>query len=219
MSVVANILKIKSQIPHQVKLIAVSKTQPVERILEAYQAGQRDFGENKVQELVSKAPSLPSDIQWHHIGHLQSNKVKYIAPFVHMIHAVDSLKLLEIIDREAKKVNRVIPCLLQMHIAKEETKFGLNEMELKSLVDSLLVHPLPNVQIRGLMGMATFTGDMKVVESEFRYLKGVFDSYASLQNDQIRMQELSMGMSGDYLTAIAAGSTMIRVGSQIFGAR
>ncbi|MFA6262407.1 MAG: YggS family pyridoxal phosphate-dependent enzyme [Bacteroidia bacterium] len=219
MSNAANIQKINAQISPSAKLIAVSKTKPVELIQEAYDAGQRDFGENKVQEMASKAPLLPADIRWHLIGHLQSNKVKYIAPFVYMIHSVDSLKLLEVIDKEGRKNNRVIPCLLQVHIATEETKFGLDAEELQQLIEHLRQSPLSFVVIKGLMGMATNTSDENVIRKEFKHLKGLFDTYAKQQDNNIQMQELSMGMSSDYLLAVESGSTLVRIGSSVFGER
>lgn len=191
-----------------VTLVAVSKTKPVEDILELYGLGHRDFGENYVQELVDKQAQLPKDIRWHFIGHLQSNKVKYIAPFVHLIHGVDSLKLLQEIDKQAKKQNRIIDCLLQVYIAKEETKFGLDENELAEVLMSELV----NARVCGLMGMASFSDDMELVRSEFRYLKTLFDK-------QPKLQTLSMGMSGDYTIAVEEGSNMVRIGSLLFGER
>lgn len=220
--IAANIEKIRQQLPADVKLIAVSKTHPVELIHEAYLAGQRAFGENKVQEMLSKQPLLPADIEWHLIGHLQSNKVKYIAPFVHLIHSVDSEKLLEVINKEGVKNNRIIPCLLQIHIAEEETKFGLNREELFGL----LQQNFPNVSVRGLMGMATNTEDSTLVEQEFRKLKNLFDELKTAASgqrypllDATVFDTLSMGMSNDYQLAINCGSTMVRVGSLIFGAR
>lgn len=193
-------------------LVAVSKTKPVEDILELYSLGHRDFGENYVQELTEKAAALPKDIRWHFIGHLQSNKVKYIASFVHLVHGVDSLKLLKEINKEAAKQNRVIGCLLQVHIASEETKFGLDEAELKQVVDQAGELKLEQVQIQGLMGMASFTENMEQVKTEFRQLKALFDQYPGFRI-------LSMGMSGDYQLAIAEGSTMVRIGSLLFGER
>lgn len=197
-------------------LVAVSKTRPVEDIFELYNAGHRDFGENYVQELTTKYEALPKDIRWHFIGHLQSNKVKFIAPFVHLIHGVDSEKLLLEINRQALKFNKVIQCLLQVHIAKEETKFGFNEEELKALFEKKLIGTLSNIEVRGLMGMASFTGDMKLVEEEFKQLKQLFDS---AKNYVSSMDTLSMGMSGDYQLALSCGSNMVRVGSLLFGPR
>jgi len=207
-------------------LIAVSKTKPNEAILELYNRGQRFFGENKVQELCEKQESLPKDILWHIIGHLQKNKVKYIAPFVSLIHAVDSIELLKVIQKEAAKNERIIPVLLQIYIASEETKFGLSSEEVIALMDEVTVNPLPNVAIVGLMGMATFTTDMKQVSTEFASLKQIFSTIKekyfdsnSLANHGYEFKEISMGMSGDYPVALAEGSTMIRIGSALFGAR
>lgn len=220
MNIKNNINNFLQNLPEHCKLVAVSKTQPVEKILEAYQAGQKTFGENKVQELVPKYEALPKDIEWHMIGHLQSNKVKYIAPFVHWIHSVDSEKLLVEINKQAEKSGRVIFCLLQIHIAAEETKFGFSREEALTLVRSPLLATLKNIQIKGLMGMATFTEDEAQVRREFRSLKNLFIEIRQLPVPQnIQMQELSMGMSGDYKIAIEEGSTMIRVGSSIFGER
>jgi len=206
---------------HRVTLVAVSKTKSVEEIKELYDLGQKDFGENYVQELAEKQSQLPKDIRWHFIGHLQSNKVKQIAPFIHLVHAVDSLKLLQEINRQGKKNDRVIDCLLQVHIAREETKFGLDENELKTLVNTNAneLHELQNVRIVGLMGMASFTDDMEKVRIEFRYLKRLFETYAKLPVDNSQLTILSMGMSSDYFVAIEEGSTMVRIGSLIFGAR
>jgi PLP dependent protein len=203
----------------QVTLVAVSKTKPVEDILELYNLGQRDFGENYVQEMVTKAGQLPKDIRWHYIGHLQTNKVKLIAPFVQLIHGVDSLKLLEEINKQGEKCGRVIDCLLQVHIAMEETKFGLNEQELDDLLKETEVELLNNVRIIGLMGMASFTEDMGKVKKEFRYLKELFDIYAKLATRNSKLVTLSMGMSSDYKIAIEEGSNMVRIGSLIFGER
>jgi pyridoxal phosphate enzyme (YggS family) len=202
-------------------LIAVSKTQPVEKILEAYEAGQRAFGENKVQELVSKYDSnLPKDIEWHLIGHLQRNKVKYIAPFVGLIHSVDSIKLLEEINKQGAKCGRAIPCLAQIFIADEETKFGFDEQEFQSLVQSAQISTFQNIQIEGLMGMATLTEDQNKIRSEFRKLKSFFDRLKSLSlPPSVHMNKLSMGMSGDYKIAVEEGSTLVRIGTAIFGER
>jgi len=209
---------LKSQ---RVTLVAVSKTKPVADIEEMYALGQRDFGENYVQELVEKQALLPADIQWHFIGHLQSNKVKYIAPFVHMIHGVDSLKLLQTINRQGAMQNRKIRCLLQVHIAVEETKFGLDETELMNLLQEISgEHPLEHVQICGLMGMASFSDDPQKVRAEFKKLKSLFDDVKEkffYHDDQFSV--LSMGMSGDYTIAIEEGSTMVRIGSLLFGSR
>ncbi len=201
----------------QVSLVAVSKTKPQKDILELYALGQRDFGENYVQELVDKAAALPQDIHWHFIGHLQSNKVKYIAPFVHLIHGVDSFKLLVEINKQAAKNNRVIPVLLQVHIAKEETKFGMDAEELKAALETAA--SLPNIKIIGLMGMASFSDDPLVVQPEFAYLNGLYQAFKTLKTDNIEFSVLSMGMSGDYQLAIENGSNLIRIGSLLFGAR
>ncbi|HQX95972.1 MAG TPA: YggS family pyridoxal phosphate-dependent enzyme [Chitinophagaceae bacterium] len=209
----SNFESIKTQLAEkQVTLVAVSKTKSVSAIQELYNLGHRDFGENYVQELVDKEALLPKDINWHFIGHLQTNKVKLIAPFVQLIHGVDSLKLLKEINKQAEKNNRVIDCLLQVHIAQEETKFGLNEEELQSLVKELAKLEMKNVRVCGLMGMASFTTDIQKVRKEFEYLKELFDS---VPNFEI----LSMGMSSDYKTAIEEGSTMVRIGSLLFGER
>lgn len=212
---------IKSNLPQHVTLIAVSKTKPETAIMEAYRAGHRDFGENKVQEMTTKHENLPKDIKWHMIGHVQRNKVKYMAPFVHMIHGVDSLKLLKEIEKQAKKQDRVINCLLQMHIAKEESKFGLDEAELKELLASEAFNQMKHVRVKGLMGMATFTDKQEVIQSEFSYLNQLFESLKKDQKSwpQLSMEVLSMGMSGDYELAVTCGSTMVRIGSSIFGER
>lgn len=199
-------------------LVAVSKTKPVEDIQALYDLGHRDFGENYVQELTEKQALLPTDINWHYIGHLQSNKVKYIAPFIHLIHGVDSLGLLKEINKQALKNNRVIDCLLQVHIAKEETKFGLDSNELETIVNTDLTG-LKNVHICGLMGMASFSDHMDLVRSEFRYLKTLFDNYAALPTANCHLQTLSMGMSADYKIALEEGSNMVRIGSLLFGER
>lgn len=215
-----NIIQFNSEIPTNVQLVAVSKTKPNKDILEAYEAGQRIFGENKVQELVSKAETLPSDIEWHFIGHLQTNKVKYIAPFVSLIHAVDSLKLLQEINKQAKKNQRIINCLLQFHIAEEETKFGLDLEEANSILNDALFSTFKNVQIIGVMGMATYTDDTVQIKREFTHLYQIFqDLKTRYFTNAIFFKEISMGMSGDYPLAIEEGSTMIRVGSSIFGER
>jgi pyridoxal phosphate enzyme (YggS family) len=205
--------------PQKVTLIAVSKTKPISDILELYALGHRDFGENYVQELADKQAVLPADINWHFIGHLQSNKVKYMAPFVHLIHGVDSFKLLKEINKQAAKNNRVIDVLLQMHIAKEETKFGLDEAELNDLLQNPELTTLQHVCIRGLMGMASFSEDLELVRSEFQLLKTIFDNRKQLQTSNFKLEILSMGMSGDYKIAVEEGSTMVRIGSLIFGAR
>ncbi len=199
--------------PKAVTLVAVSKIKPAEDIQALYNLGQRDFGENYVQELVDKEAKLPKDIRWHFIGHLQSNKVKYIAPFVHLVHGVDSFNLLKEINKQAIKNNRVIDCLLQVHIAEEETKFGFDEQELLQLKG---MDELNNIRIVGLMGMASFSDDEQKVRNEFKQLKAIFDKFQVLNS---QFQTLSMGMSGDYRMAIEEGSTMVRIGSLLFGAR
>jgi len=199
-----------------VTLVAVSKTKPVEGILELYNLGQRDFGENYVQELVAKQEQLPKDIRWHFIGHLQSNKVKLITPFVSLIQSVDSESLLKEINKQAEKNSRKIDCLLQVHIAKEETKFGLDENELDEIIRA---RGYKNICVKGLMGMASFTDDEKIVRNEFRLLKSLFDKYRHLQTNNDNLQTLSMGMSSDYKIAIEDGSNMVRIGSLLFGER
>ena len=203
--------------PQKVQLIAVSKTKPNEDIIELYDLGQRAFGENYVQELVDKAASLPKDIQWHFIGHLQSNKVKYIAPFVHLIHGVDSEKLLQEINKQAIKQNRIIDCLLQVHITTEETKFGFDADSIDEFIQSGRLAQYPNIQIKGLMGMASFSEDTNLLTKEFTTLKQIFDQAAIQLGNQFTI--LSMGMSGDYPLAISLGSNMVRIGSLLFGAR
>lgn len=203
-----------------VALIAVSKTHPPERILDLYHMGQRAFGENKVQEMVAKYETLPKDIEWHLIGHLQTNKVKYIAPFVRMIHSVDSLRLLQEIEKQAGKAGRVIDCLLQFHIAEEETKFGLDEQEARTLLESPEFRAMTAVRICGVMGMASFTADIARVRAEFRHLRDIFKSLkAAYFADAPWFKEVSMGMSGDWAVAAEEGSTMVRIGSLIFGER
>lgn len=202
-----------------VTLVAVSKTKSAEDIKELYDLGQKDFGENYVQELVNKNEVLPKDILWHFIGHLQSNKVKYIAPFVSLIHGVDSFKLLKEISKEGEKNKRILNCLLQIHIAQEETKFGLSEDELDDIFGSAELKSLNNIKICGLMGMASFTEDQEIIRNEFRYLKTLFHSYNQLKIDNCQLTTLSMGMSADYKTAIEEGSNMVRIGSLIFGER
>jgi pyridoxal phosphate enzyme (YggS family) len=216
MSIEQNLLSIKATLPKQVTLVAVSKTWPVKDLMEAYEAGQRIFGENKIQEMAEKSEQLPKDIQWHMIGHVQTNKVKFMASFVSLVHSIDSLKLLEEINKQALKNNRVINCLLQMHIAEEETKFGLNEQELNELLQSETYGDLKNIKVTGLMGMATFTENQSQIKKEFCYLKSVFDRIRSKNPE---FTTLSIGMSGDYRLAIECGSTMVRVGSSIFGNR
>ncbi len=221
MSIAGNLSAIKEDLKSKkVTLVAVSKTFPVEAIQEAYKSGQRVFGENRVQELVSKYEVLPKDIEWHLIGHLQTNKVKFIAPFISLIHSIDSLKLLEETNKEALKNNRVIDCLLQIYIAKEETKFGLDFEETKALLNSRIYAALKNIRIVGLMGMATNTPDSAIVRNEFNNLRTFFDELKnSFFNNTPSFKEISIGMSGDYKMAVEEGSTMIRVGSSIFGLR
>jgi pyridoxal phosphate enzyme (YggS family) len=198
----------------------VSKTKPNEDLMEAYEAGQRALGENKVQELTDKEAALPKDIEWHMIGHLQRNKVKYIAPFVHLIHSVDSVRLLKEINKQGKKIDRVVPVLLQIHIAEEENKYGLDEVELHELLSSDVFKEMNHIEVQGLMGMATFTDDSEKIRREFKGLKRLFDKTAEQYNDEkLNLKELSMGMSGDYEIAIQEGSTMVRIGSKIFGER
>jgi hypothetical protein len=214
-----NLDHIKNSLPENVTLIAVSKTQPASSILEAYQAGQRAFGENKIQEMVEKFDILPKDIEWHMIGHLQSNKVKYMAHFVHLIHGVDSFKTLKEINKQALKHNRVINCLLEVKIASEETKFGLSFDEVEQLLKSEELKNLKNINVQGLMGMASFTENNEIISAEFKTLKTFFDSLQKYKSFNVNPTTLSMGMSGDYKIAIEEGSTMIRVGSAIFGSR
>lgn len=220
MGVVENLKEINRLVPPGVTLVAVSKTKPDEMILEAYDAGHRDFGENKVQDLASRRERLPADIRWHMIGHLQSNKVKYLAPFVHMIHGVDSLKLLSVINKEAVKNHRIIDCLLQVYIARETTKFGLTRDELFQLLESETFGQLQNVRIRGVMGMATYTENSDQIRDEFRLLKLIFEEIkGAFFSGNDYFDQRSFGMSGDYRLAIEEGSTMLRIGSLIFGAR
>lgn len=215
MSIQENLKVIQSRIPEHVTLVAVSKTKPVEDLQEAYDAGIRDFGENKIQEMCDKYEVLPKDIRWHMIGHVQTNKVKYMAPFVYLIHGVDSLKLLKEINKQAEKNNRVIDVLLQQFIADEETKFGLDEEEIRQIMTEE-IQSLPNIRVVGLMGMATFTDNENQVRNEFKTLKSNFDLLKKNHSD---VSILSMGMSGDYEMAIEEGSTMVRIGSSIFGNR
>ncbi|MGE0088663.1 MAG: YggS family pyridoxal phosphate-dependent enzyme [Bacteroidales bacterium] len=220
MSIAENLQNIISEIPKSVKLIAVSKTKPIEQILEIYNSGYKIFGENRPQELTEKYSALPKDIEWHMIGHLQTNKVKYITPFVYLIHGVDSFKLLQVISKEANKNNRVINCLLQFHIAKEETKFGFDLIEATEMLSSSEFLLLQNVNIVGVMGMATFTENTQVVRAEFKELVHIFNQLKNtyfLQKQDFK--EISMGMSGDYKIAIEEGATMVRIGSLIFGER
>jgi len=219
-SIAHNLSVVLSEIPDDVRLVAVSKNHPASDILQAYQAGQRVFGENKVQEILTKRPVLPADIEWHMIGHLQTNKVKLIAPFISMIQSVDSFKLLSEISRQAIRSNREIDCLLQIHIATEESKFGFDEREITEMLSGLHDHPLGGIRIRGLMGMATFTDDLSLIKSEFSGLKSLFERVkANFFPGNALFNELSMGMSGDYILAIGEGSTLIRVGTKIFGTR
>jgi len=220
MSIAENIYQIKANLPADVKLVAVSKTKPAGLLIEAYQAGQRAFGENKVQEIVWKQEELPKDIEWHFIGHLQTNKVKYIAPFVHLIHGVDSFKLLKTIDSEARKINRIISCLLQFYIATEESKFGFSIGEAVEILKSDEFKGLKNISISGVMGMASFSDNETQISHEFRQLKSIFDvlKYDFFANS-VEFKEISMGMSGDYHLAVNEGSTMVRIGSTIFGER
>jgi len=219
MDIKSNINAINETLTAGCKLIAVSKTQPLEKILQAYQAGQRVFGENKAQEMLAKYEALPKDIEWHMIGHLQSNKVKYIAPFVSLIHSVDSVRLLEEINKQGQKINRIIPCLLQMYIANEDTKFGFSQEEVIELLDN---YPLSfhNVRVVGLMGMASFTNNQQQIRAEFRSLKVFFEKIrVKPLPPQVEMKELSMGMSGDYRIGMDEGSTLVRIGTSIFGER
>ncbi len=221
MSIKENLLKIKSSLPEHVTLVAVSKTKPFADLMEAYNAGQRIFGENKIQEMTEKWEQMPKDIQWHMIGHIQTNKVKFMAPYVSLIHGVDSLKLLHEINRQALKNNRIINCLLQIHIAEEETKFGLDEQELAGIIRFITQNNeiYKNIRIVGLMGMATFTENQIQIKKEFEHLKSIFDKLQNLNTENCQMNTLSMGMSGDYKLAISCGSTMVRIGSSIFGGR
>lgn len=220
MSIASNLLQIKSSLPAHVTLVAVSKTKPVADLMEAYNAGQRIFGENKIQEMTEKWEQMPKDIEWHMIGHVQTNKVKYMAPYVSLVHGVDSQKLLAEINKQAKKHNRVINCLLQIHIAEEETKFGMDQQELEALLQSEEFRQMENIRVKGLMGMATFTDDEAQIRKEFLYLKSIFDNL-KLQPETANFKPvtLSMGMSGDYTIAIECGSNMVRIGSSIFGSR
>ena len=216
MTISENLKKFKKALPKDVTLVAVSKTKPVSDLMEAYHAGQRVFGENKIQEMEAKWQKMPEDVEWHIIGHVQRNKVKYMAPFVSLIHAVDSLKLLKEINKEALKNNRTINCLLQIKIAEEESKFGMDEADAASLLASEAFKKLQNIKIVGLMGMATFTDDERQISEEFQKLKDVFEKF-KIQDSRFKI--LSMGMSGDYKIAIEHGSNMVRVGSAIFGER
>jgi pyridoxal phosphate enzyme (YggS family) len=221
MSIQNNLRSIQAALPENVTLVAVSKTKPVSDLMEAYEAGQRIFGENKIQEMTDKWEAMPKDIQWHMIGHVQTNKVKYMAPYVSLIHGVDSLKLLQEINKQAAKNNRVIDCLLQVYIAEEESKFGIDEEELSEVLKQVQYdkNELNHIRIVGLMGMATFTDNQTQVEKEFSRLKTIFDHYSTLNSKNCQLNILSMGMSGDYALAIECGSTMVRIGSSIFGNR
>ncbi len=220
MDVQANLKKVLQDIPPHVRLVAVSKTKPVEMIQAAYDAGQRDFGENKAQDMAAKYPQLPSDIRWHFIGHLQTNKVKYIAPFVTLIHAADSLKILKEINKQAIKNNRVIDCLLEFHIAREESKFGLDRETAEEILLSEEYKALKNIRICGVMGMATYTDDTAQIRKEFQTLRAIFEELKDKYfKEADYFKEISMGMSGDYPIAIEEGATLVRIGSKIFGAR
>jgi pyridoxal phosphate enzyme (YggS family) len=218
--IASNIISLKQEIPSSVKIIAVSKTKSVDEIMEAYNMGHRVFGENRVQELLSKKDRLPSDIEWHYIGHLQSNKAKYIVPFVSLIHSVDSFRLLKVINSEAEKSGRVVDCLLQFYIAIEQTKFGFSIDEVREMILSEEFKHIRNVRICGIMGMATFTDDIEQVRSEFRQLKIYFNELENdFFSDKPSFREISMGMSGDFRIALEEGSTILRIGSIIFGER
>ncbi|MFY7728754.1 MAG: YggS family pyridoxal phosphate-dependent enzyme [Flavobacterium sp.] len=220
MSIADNLSSIKATLPDHVTLVAVSKTKPVADLKEAYDAGQRIFGENKIQEMTEKWEQLPKNIQWHMIGHVQTNKVKYMAPYVSLIHGVDSLKLLTEINRQAARYRKTINCLLQIHIAEEETKFGLSEEELNILLNSDEFKQMQNICIKGIMGMATFTEDEAQIKKEFTHLKTIFNHLREQpQTTNFKPETLSMGMSGDYKIAVDCGSTMVRIGSSIFGSR
>jgi pyridoxal phosphate enzyme (YggS family) len=219
MSIAQNLLQIKAQLPEQVTLVAVSKTKPIADLMEAYHVGQRIFGENKIQEMTEKWEAMPKDIEWHMIGHVQTNKVKFMAEYVSLIHGVDSLKLLVEINKQALKHNRIINCLLQVYIAEEESKFGLDENELSEVLNSDEFKTLQNIQIVGLMGMATFTENQSQIKKEFQNLKTIFDKVNQLETNNLKLETVSMGMSGDYQLAIECGSTMVRIGSSIFGVR
>ena len=219
MSIAQNLLKIKATLAEHVTLVAVSKTKPISDLMEAYEAGQRIFGENKIQEMTEKWEAMPKDIQWHMIGHVQTNKVKFMAQFVSLIHGVDSLKLLKEINKQALKNNRIIDCLLQIYIAEEESKFGLDAEELNEILASESFQKMKNIRIVGLMGMATFTNNQNQIKKEFTHLKSIFNDLKSKQTTNLQLNTISMGMSGDYKLAIDCGSTMVRIGSSIFGGR
>ncbi len=219
MSITKNLIHIKSQLPEHVTLVAVSKTKPISDLKEAYNAGQRIFGENKIQEMVDKQPQMPTDVDWHMIGHVQRNKVKYMASFVSLIHGVDNFKLLKEIDKQALKHDRIINCLLQIKIATEESKFGMTAEEAEKILLSEAFSSLKNIKVVGVMGMATFTDDQTQLQQEFTFLKNTFNKLQEIKTENCNLQTISMGMSGDYKLAIDCGSTMVRVGSSIFGAR
>ena len=219
MSIEQNLQKIKAQLPEQVTLVAVSKTKPNSDILEAYNVGHRIFGENKIQEMVEKHEELPKDIEWHMIGHVQRNKVKYMAEFVNLIHGVDNFKLLKEINKQAKKHDRIIDCLLQIKIASEDSKFGMTAEEASDILQSKEFSELKHVTVKGIMGMSTFTDDREQIKKEFLFLKQTFEGLKKLTFFNFKPEIISMGMSGDYELAIECGSTMVRVGSSIFGAR
>ncbi len=216
MSIQSNLDQIKKSLPDNVTLVAVSKTKAVTDLMQAYDAGQRIFGENKIQEMTEKHEQMPNDVKWHMIGHVQTNKIKYMAPYVSLIHGIDSFKLLQEINKQAYKNNRIIDCLLQVHIAEEESKFGLSETELTEILQNPLIKNLNNIRIKGLMGMATFTENLNQIEKEFLNLKSIFNQ---LKKQYPNFTILSMGMSGDYSLAIQCGSNMVRIGSSIFGSR
>ncbi|RLJ64272.1 hypothetical protein CLV86_1388 [Lacinutrix venerupis] len=219
MSIQNNLNNIKQSLPEHVTLVAVSKTKPISDLMEAYNIGQRVFGENKIQEMVEKYKEMPKDIKWHMIGHVQRNKVKYMAEFVSLIHGVESFKLLKEINKQAKKHDRVIDCLLQIKIAEEDSKFGMTPQDASTILQSEDFSALKNIKITGVMGMATFTNNTLQIEKEFKLLKTVFDELKLLNSTNCKLETISMGMSGDYNLAIECGSTMVRVGSSIFGSR
>lgn len=219
MSIKNNLQDLKQSLPEQVTLVAVSKTKPVVEIMEAYDAGQRIFGENKVQELVEKYEDMPKDIEWHMIGHVQTNKIKYMAPFIHMVHSIDRMKSLKELNKQALANERIISCLLQIKIAEEDSKFGMSLSEAQEILQSEAFFNMKNIVIKGVMGMATFTEDQEQIETEFKRLKSVFTELKPLISEHFQPEIISMGMSGDYALAIECGSTMIRVGSHIFGSR
>lgn len=220
MNILENIGKLREELPNEVKIVAVSKTHTPEIIMQLYNSGYKVFGENRVQELLEKYEAMPKDTEWHFVGHLQSNKVKYLAPFIKMIHGIDSFRILKAVNREAKKHNRIIPCLLQFHIADEETKFGLSEEEAYEILDSEEYKTLKNISIVGVMGMATLTDDKEKIRKEFRFLKRIFDNIKKEYFPRKKgFKEISMGMSEDYQIAVEEGSTIVRIGSSIFGSR